>query len=141
MDIKAIDLEIIRLQEQRAEAEKLAKAEGAEVYKNFVKEYDYSVTWPHPAQFRVERKATKETLDKISEFRQKYPLNSPPMIFEGSMTYSVLEGGYVIGGGGSVIVEFDSSERYRSSFDPQPISSEVLKALRAGVVPEEIKLR
>lgn len=139
MDIQALDQAILELQQQRAEAEKAAKEEGNEVYRNFKPNYDYTVTWRHPAQFRIERKATRETLDRINEFKEKYPLNNPPMVFEGGMTYSVLEGGYVLGGGGSVVVDFEKPEGYYSSFDPQTIEPDVLQSIRDGIVPDKIK--
>lgn len=113
-------------------------ATGNAAAKAFVMEYDWEVTFPHPAQFKVARKLSADCNARLAAFKAAYPYTSQPRPFVGSMTYSVLKGtdgcDYVQSGGGSVIVDLTSN-----SFGPSPIAPADLAAFLAGRVPEHLK--
>ena len=134
-----LNAEISALEGEREALTRAERAEEGIAWQSLTIEYNWSVTWPHPAQFRVERTATPETAERIAAHKAKFPTTSGHRkAFEGGMQYSVLEGGYVIGGGGSVILRFPG-ETIFSSFDPQPVSADILAALREGRIPVEIR--
>lgn len=138
MTLDELDAERARLDVLRAELVRERDAARNDAMRAFVMEYDYSVSWPHPAQFSVERSVTPECRARITAFAAQW--GTEPKPFEGGMTYSVLvdaDGNhYAEGGGGSVIVDFGSA---RSSFDPSPLDADILAALRAGSVPISIR--
>lgn len=103
--------------------------------KAFVMEYEYSVAWPHPAQFRIERQVTADCAERLAAFAVDHGIDAPKP-FVGGMTYSLLEGGYALGGGGSIVVQFTDDRR---AFEPDPIAADVVASLRAGIVPDSIK--
>ena len=138
MDIEKVKSDIAKLEKLLDEYREAKAKEAAAAYKDFVMEYEYSVTWPHVSQFRVERFLTPECKSRLAEFSLKYSPSYAPRPFEGGMTYSVLEGGYILGGGGSVIIETCED---RTSFAPQAIKAIHLESLRKGIVPDDIKTR
>src|SRR5438270_10092855 len=116
--IRALELEL-------KSATELANAEAKTAAEAFRFDYDWELNWPHPAQFRVSRTATAETIERLEAFKLQFPAYSyPPRPFDGGMTYSVLIGNdgnfYVEGSGGSVILNPSgkSRDKYSSSFDP-----------------------
>lgn len=138
-DLTAIDAQIAELQQMRESIIKADKAEAIILAKQFIWEYDYSVTWPHPAQVRIERTITSDCQTRVDNFNARFP-NHCLKPFVGGMTYSVLEGGYMLGGGGCVIVNFHNAKSGHSwSSDPQPIRPADLAALRRGEVPLSIR--
>lgn len=134
-DLLTIRAEINALEAEYAEAKKTADAEYNEAAKAFVMEYDWSITWPHQSQFRVERKATADCLNKLEAFKTKY--GRAPQPFEGGMTYSVLIGGFVESGGGSVILKWPQQQ----SFGPSPFKPSWLSQIRRGIIPDELKAK
>lgn len=135
-DLTAIDERIAELQKMREALVDAEKQEAILAAKSFKWEYDYSVEWTHPAQVRIERKLSADCELALENFRNQFPSHYMKP-FVGGMTYSVLEGGYMLGGGGAIIVNFDQSKFY--SPDPAPILPEHLVELRNGIVPLAIR--
>lgn len=129
---------IAKIEELEAELKTAQAIEAAKARDDFAAikiEYDYQVTWPHPAMFRIERKVSDKTQDAIDAWREAWPDAKSKELFVGGMTYMLLEGGYIYGRGGAVVVNFGEGH----SFDPIAVDAEIIADLRAGIVPDSIK--
>lgn len=136
--IKDIDTQIADLQAAKAVLVKEKQAATMEASKAFMWEYDWQVTFPHPAQIRIERKLTADCLVRVAAFEAEHETTLKP--FVGGMTYSILidDTGnlYAEGGGGCMIVQFDSQ---RKAFCPELLSRPIYDELRKGHVPIHIR--
>lgn len=130
-----LEAQLALITEQLKELEEAKRQKTREAANAFVLEYDYKVTWPHPAQFRIGREITDACAARLEEFIAVYGEAAAPKPFVGGMTYSLLEGGYILSGGGSVVVNFPQ----RQSFAPFPIAPDIVASLRKGLVPDCIK--
>lgn len=136
--IKAIDTQIAKLLVAKAALAKAKQAATMEASKAFMWEYDWQVTFPHPAQIRIERKLSVDCLARLAALEAEHDITLKP--FVGGMTYSILIGDngnlYAEGHGGSVIVQFDSQ---RKGFGPELLSRPIYDELRKGHVPIHIR--
>lgn len=137
MNKAEIERAIAELTEQLKELEALEASAAKAALNAIVMQYDYTVQWLHPALFRIERTVTKETAQAIAQFKEQFPNAPDPKPFVGGMKYSLLEGGYVHGHSGAVVVQWGGE--HLSSFDPQPVAPDIIAALKAGIVPDSIK--
>lgn len=139
-DLTAIDERIAELQQMRKAIVDAEKQEAALAAKQFKWDYDYSVSWPHPSQVRINRQISADCAKRLEAFRAQYP-NHYMEPFVGGMLYSILDGGYIVSSsGGAVIVEFDNSTfNRRFTHEPVLIKSADLAALRRGEVPLSIR--
>lgn len=136
--IKDIDAQIAELQAAKLELVKAKQEAIVEASKAFMWEYDWQVTFPHPAKIRIERKLTDDCLARLAAFEAEHETAFKP--FVGDMTYSILIGDngnlYAERGGGCIIVKFDPQH---NGFGPELLSRPIYDELRKGHVPVHIR--
>lgn len=138
-----------QIQKAQEEAQKDAKDAAKVIHEE--RTYEWKVEWRSDFLFRVDRRLSQETMERIAGWQIKYPgMNYPHWGFGGGsenrwegMSFYMIEGYMLSNGGGTVIFISKRGEKkgdWSSSLDQDPIklTDEEIKLLKAGMVPDTL---
>jgi hypothetical protein len=132
------------LRKELADAVKAEAKEGEDALMALRHVKVYTVTWKSEFLFYCSRQLDEESVAGYLAWKEKYPKHSGGFRFEydgkkrEGMEY-VLIANYLVQVSGGTLVLKATDDKDSFSHNPKLLTSEQVAALKAGVVPEELK--